>query len=226
MADHDLFDIMYTCRSMRRLKPDPIPNELVYRVIEAGTQAPSGGGVQAWRFVVVTDPELKQKISAVYQIGWRGALKQYAEAGLTPENDKNVRAATYLADHLAEAPVLLVPCLRERRIHEARKKGPNAENFIRIISGSIYPAVQNILLACRALGLGATLTSVTTQHEEQMREILGLPDTITTYALIPIGYPMGRFGPVTRKPVEEVTWLNRHGTPFPRPEGYAGRRRG
>ena len=225
MAEHDLFDIMYTCRSMRRLKPDPVPDALIYRIIEAGTQAPSGGGVQAWRFVVVTDPERKKKIDAIYQRGWKGALKQYATAGLTPENDKNVGAATYLAEHLAEAPVLLIPCLRERRIHVERKKGPNAENFIRIISGSIYPAVQNILLACRALGLGATLTSITTQHEAEMKEVLGLPDTITTYALIPIGYPIGRFGPVTRRAVEEVTWLNEYDTPFPRPEGYTGRKK-
>lgn len=224
MTDHDLFDIMYTCRSMRRLKPDPVPDELIYRILEAGTQAPSGGGVQAWRFVVVTDPERKQQIAALYQHGWQIALKQYAAAGLTPENDKNVRAASYLADHLAEAPVLLVPCLRERRLHAERKTGPNAHNFIRIISGSIYPAVQNILLACRALGLGATLTSVTTQYEAEMKKILDLPETITTYALIPIGYPLGRFGPVTRRAVEEVSWLNAYGTPFPRPAGYPGRK--
>ena len=166
--------------------------------------------------MVVTDPERKQQIAALYQHGWQIALKQYAAAGLTPENDKNVRAASYLADHLAEAPVLLVPCLRERRLHAERKTGPNAHNFIRIISGSIYPAVQNILLACRALGLGATLTSVTTQYEAEMKKkILDLPETITTYALIPIGYPLGRFGPVTRRAVEEVSWLNAYGTPFP-----------
>lgn len=223
MAEHELFDIMYTCRSMRRLKPDPVPDALIYRILEAGTQAPSGGGVQAWRFVVVTDPGRKRQIAELYQHGWRIALKQYAAAGLTPESDKNVRAASYLAEHLAEAPVLLVACLRERRLHTARKTGPNAEHFIRIIGGSIYPAVQNILLACRALGLGATLTSVTTQYEADMKRILELPDTITTYALIPIGYPRGRFGPVSRRPVEEVSWRNAYGTPFARPPGYTRR---
>lgn len=224
MAEHELFDIMYTCRSMRRLKPDPVPDELIYRILEAGTQAPSGGGVQAWRFVVVTDPERKQRIAAVYQHGWRIALKQYAAAGLTPESDANVRAASYLAEHLAEAPVLLVACLRERRLHAARKTGPNAKHFLRIIGGSIYPAVQNILLACRALGLGATLTSVTTQYEADMKKILELPETITTYALIPIGYPLGRFGPVSRRAVEEVSWLNAYGTPFARPAGNTRRK--
>ncbi len=223
MAEHELFDIMYTCRSMRRLKPDPVPDALIYRILEAGTQAPSGGGVQAWRFVVVTDPGRKRQIAELYQHGWQIALKQYAAAGLTPESDKNVRAASHLAEHLAEAPVLLAACLRERRLHTARKTGPNAEHFIRIIGGSIYPAVQNILLACRALGLGATLTSVTTQYEADMKRILELPDTITTYALIPIGYPRGRFGPVSRRPVEEVSWRNAYGTPFARPPGYTRR---
>jgi nitroreductase len=189
----DVFHIMYTCRSMRRLKPDPVPEELIYKVLEAGTQAPSGGGVQAWRFVVVTEPEIKKKIAEIYL------------------------RASYLAEHLAEAPVHLFACLRARKIHLKRLASPNAVNFARIMGGSIYPAVQNILLACRALGLGATLTSVTSQYDEEVRPILGLPDFLSTYALIPIGYPMGKFGPVTRAPVEQVTWHNQYGTPFPNP---------
>ncbi len=211
----DLFHILYTCRSMRRLKPDPVPEELIYKVIEAGTQAPSGGGVQAWRFVVVTELELKQKLAAIYLRGWRIAEKQYLEAGAAL--DKNMRAASYLAEHLGEAPVLLIACLRARKIHLQRLAGSNAINFARIMGGSIYPAAQNILLACRALGLGATLTSVTSQYDEEVRPILGLPDFLSTYALIPIGYPMGKFGPVTRVPVEQVTWHNQYGTPFQKP---------
>src|SRR4030095_86592 len=101
--------------------------------------------------------------------------------------------------------------------HRERLDAPNAANFIRIIGGSIYPAVQNILLACRALGLGATLTSITTQYEDEGKAILGLPAQITTYALIPIGYPMGHFGPVTRVPVEQITWHNRYGTLYRKP---------
>lgn len=217
MVEHDLFHIMYTCRSMRRLKPDPVPDELIYKVIEAGTQAACGSGVQAWRFVVVTDPESKRQIAAIYQRGWREALKSYAEAGASPTEDKNIIAATYLADHMAEAPVLLFACLRARRLHAKRLASPQGANFTRVLGGSIYPAVQNILLACRALGLGATLTGVTTQYEDEIKAILGLPDNITTYAMIPIGYPQGRFGPVTRLPVEQVTWHNRYGTPFTKP---------
>jgi nitroreductase len=217
MADNDIFHILYTCRSMRRLKPDPVPDELIYQVLDAGIRAPSGGGVQAWRFVVVTEPEIKRQIAEIYQRGWRSAEKRYAEAGASLSEDKNMRAAAYLAEHLAEAPVLLFACLRARRIHAERLAAANATNFLRIIGGSIYPAVQNILLACRALGLGATLTSITTQYEDEVKAILGLPESITTYALIPIGYPIGRFGPVTRVPVEQITWHNRHGTSFRKP---------
>ncbi len=217
MADTDLFDIMYSCRSMRRLKPDPVPLELIYKVIEAGTQGPSGGGVQAWRFVVVTEAPRKGQIAELYQRGWRAAEATYAKAGLTPENSKNVRAAAYLAEHLAEAPVLLIPCLRSRKSHKERLEGPDRDTFLRILGGSIYPAVQNMLLACRALGLGASFTTITTLAEDEMRKILDLPDFITTQALIPIGYPKGKFGPVTRRPVEEVTWLNRYGEVFPKP---------
>ncbi len=217
MADNVVFHILYTCRSMRRLKPDPVPDELIYAVLDAGIRAPSGGGVQAWRFVVVTDPERKRQIAEIYQRGWRIAEKRYVEAGVSLTEDKNMRAAAYLAEHLAKVPVLLFPCLRARRIHAERLAAPNATNFLRIVGGSIYPAVQNILLACRALGLGATLTSITTQYEEEIKAILGLPESITTYAMIPIGYPMGQFGPVTRVPVEQVTWRNCYGTPFSKP---------
>ena len=219
MAETDLFDIMYSCRSMRRLKTDPVPLDLIYKVVEAGTQGPSGGGVQAWRFVVVTEQKVKEQIAELYLRGWRVAETNYAKAGLTPENSKNVRAAAYLAEHLAEAPVLLIPCLRSRKSHEARLNGPHRETFVRILGGSIYPAIQNILLACRALGLGASLTTITTLYEDEMRNILDLPEFMTTYALIPIGYPKGKFGPVTRRPVEEVTWLNRYGDAFPEPGG-------
>lgn len=208
----DVFHIMYTCRSMRRLKPDPVPDELIYKVLDAGIRAPSGGGVQAWRFVVITDPQIKQKIAEIYLRGWRIAEKRYTEAGALL--DGNMRAARYLAEHLAETPVLLFACLRARKIHQERLAAPNANNFVRIMGGSIYPAVQNILLACRALGLGATLTSITSQYEEEVREILGLPDSLSTYAMIPIGYPLGKFGLVTRTPVEQVTWHNQYGTPF------------
>ena len=219
MPENDVFHIMYTCRSMRRLRSDPVPDELIYRVLDAGIRAPSGGGVQAWRFVVVTEPDVKSRIAEIYQRGWRIAEKQYAAAGASPGEDKNMRAAAYLAEHLAEAPVLLFACLRARRIHAQRLAAPDAANFLRIMGGSIYPAVQNILLACRALGLGATLTTVTTQYEDEVKAILGLPEYITTYAMIPIGYPVGRFGPVTRVPVEQLTWRNRHGTPFTKPQG-------
>ena len=144
----DLFHTMYTCRSMRRLKPDPVPDEVLYQILDAGIRAPSGGGVQAWRFMVVTDPDIRRQIAAVYQRGWDIAEKRYLEAGAAM--DGNMRAARYLSDHMAEVPVMLFACLRMRKIHAQRLAGPNAADFARLLGGSIFPAVQNILLACRA----------------------------------------------------------------------------
>jgi nitroreductase len=214
----DLFDIMYTCRSMRRLKADPVPEELIYQILDAAIRAPSGGGVQAWRFLVVTDPALKQQIGAIYQRGWAIAEKNYLEAGA--KMDGNMHAARYLSDHIMEVPVMLFACLRKRAIHAQRLAGPHALDFARLLGGSIFPAVQNILLACRTLGLGATLTGVTCQYEDEVKKILGLPDSITTYGMVTIGYPLGKFGPVSRVPVEEVTWKNQYGTPLQKPTGY------
>ncbi|MGH9429899.1 MAG: nitroreductase family protein [Terriglobia bacterium] len=109
----DLFHIMYNCRSMRRLKPDPVPMDLIYQILEAGIQAPIGGGVQAWRFIVVTEPELKQQIAAIYQRGWRSAEQRYEESGASLA-DGNMRAAAYLAEHLEPIRITRCACHVER----------------------------------------------------------------------------------------------------------------
>lgn len=217
MAEPGIFEVMYTTRSLRRLKPEPVPDAVIYRILDAAIRAPSGGNTQHWRFLVVKDPQVKHQVQQVYQKAWSEVRAMYRTRS-APEHmpEEKFRrlldAATYLADHLAEVPVLLFACLQERPLppHLAAKLG-------RLSGSSIYPAVQNILLACRALGLGATLTTVSALYEDELRSILHLPADISTYALIPIGYPRGKFGPVQRVPVEEVTCVDRWGTRFPRP---------
>ncbi len=215
--EHDLFEIMYSLRAMRRLKPDPVPEALVWKIIEAGTKAPSGGNSQPWRFLVVQDPQLKRFVQERY----RAALTLYLRAGAdaaarrtegaagdpasSPGALRRARvaaAAIHLADHLHEAPVLLFVCLMPRDLPllgDRPHRGP-------AIYASIFPAVQNILLACRALGLGTTLTTLHLLHEKEIKERLGIPAEVETVALLPIGYPTGRFGPTTRTPPEEVTY--------------------
>jgi nitroreductase len=214
MAEAGLFEIMYSTRSMRKLKTDPVPNELIYKILEAGTRAPSGTNTQNWRFLVVKDPEVKKQVQAIYQKGWSEVKVMYDKrpgpAHMPKEKfGRLLDAATHLAEHLAEAPVLIFACLQERPLPPQL-----ATRLARLSGSSIYPAVQNMLLACRALGLGATLTTVGSLYEEDLKKVLGVPDDVHTYALLPIGYPLGKFGPVNRLPVEDVTCLDQWGKPF------------
>lgn len=217
MAEPGIFEVMYSTRSMRRLKPDPVPDEVIYRVLDAAIRAPSGGNTQHWRFLVVKDPQVKRHVQQVYQKGWNEVQAMYRNRS-APEHmaEEKFRrlldAAAYLAEHLAEVPVLLFACLKERPMPPQL-----ATKLARLSGSSIYPAVQNILLACRALGLGATLTTVSSLYEDELKPILQLPADVSTYSLIPIGYPRGKFGPVQRLPVEEVTCVDRWGTPLKRP---------
>src|SRR6266576_3786697 len=154
----DLFEIIATTRSMRRLKPDPVPPELIRRILEAGTAAPSGGNMQRWRFLVVRDPEIKKTVGAYYKRAWDEVVSPRYRAGdpapgTSPERfSRMLDAAQYLADHIHEAPVWIVPCMQ-------------GANPTRTAGSSIYPAVQTMLLASRARGPGATLTTLYLRFE-------------------------------------------------------------
>jgi nitroreductase len=217
MAEMGLFDVMFSTRSMRRLKPDPVSDEVIYQILDAGIRAASGGNTQHWRFVLVKDAQVKRQVQQVYQKGWNEVQAMYSKRP-APEHMEEGKfrrlldAAAYLAEHLAEVPVLLFACLKERPLPPQL-----ASKLARLSGSSIYPAVQNILLACRALGLGATLTTVCSLYDDEIRAVLQLPNDISTYALLPIGYPHGKFGPVQRLAVEEVTCVNRWGTPLVKP---------
>ena len=209
MADEiGLFEAIHTMRAMRRLKPDPVPDALIRRVIEAGLCAPSGGDVQHWRFVVVKDPEIKSKIQVPYRRALDRLLPRYQAAPPPPgkteaQKLRMLAAVEHLTNHLHEAPVLIVCCL----VGDFAK----SVGLEKMSGASIYTAVQNMLLAARALGLGATLTTRHLLYEKEVNEALGLPENAESFAVIPIGYPLGRFGPVTREPVAKVAFLDRWG---------------
>ena len=204
---HNLFETMATTRSMRRLKPDPVPDELIRKILKAGVSAPSGGNMQRWRFLVIKDPQVKQTIGNYYQRAWNEVVAPRYRAGEPAPGTSRERfvrmldAAQYLADHIHEAPVWIIPCL----------EGASPS---RTSGSSIYPAVQNMLLAARALGLGTTLTTLYLNFEKEVEAALGLPPDVHTYALLPIGYPMGRFGPVRRVPLTDVVYEDRWGQPL------------
>jgi nitroreductase len=203
-----LFEAMYSQKAIRRLKPDPVPDDLVTKLLEAATKAPSGGNRQPWSFIVIRSEESKKQLGVWYRDAWDrtyGRLPQ--EARTTDEAFARVyRSAEHLAFHLAEAPVMIMVCAIEM---PAGLGGAAASSHY----GSIYPAVQNLLLAARGLGLGATLTTLHKFHEDEVKALLGIPANAETVTLIPIGYPRGKYGPTARKPLEEVAFSERWGVP-------------
>lgn len=224
MTEIALFDAIYTARALRRLKPDPVPEDLITRVLDAAIRGPSGGNAQNWGFVVVRDPAQRRKLGAVYRKASDEVAEIYAARGrpahLTEEQyQRFMRGGAYLWDHLGDAPVILVPCLRRRDMPPREALPPDVaaryEAHLkyqdRIRGASIYPAVQNIILACRGLGLGTVITTNHILYEDEVRAILSLPDDVYTFALMPLGYPLGKFGPLTRRPVSEVAFADRWG---------------
>ncbi|HVR28976.1 MAG TPA: nitroreductase family protein, partial [Thermoanaerobaculia bacterium] len=204
MADPNpgLFEILYSCRAMRRLKPDPVPRELLLKLIDAATQAPSGSNLQSARWIVAESPEQKARLAELN----RKAVEAYvAPAAGRPEAlphqsaDKRRRmleAVLWQKDHLHEAPALIVASYE----FPAKVTPGDAARA----AGSVWPGVQNLLLAARALGLGAAPTTLALVDRAAAAEVLGLPENVAAYCLVPVGWPMGRFGPVTRLPVEET----------------------
>ncbi len=222
MAEIGLFDAIHTARALRRFKSDPVPYELITRILEAAICAPSGGNAQEWIFAVIVDAGQRRRVGAVYARASK-LVRPFYENRPTPahmnaDEERHLRqSGFYLHDHMEEAPVLMLVCGRERE-PRATLLGVDhdsiARNALCTAMASVYPAVQNIILACRALGLG---TVVTTNHillEEEMKAALGLPDDVRTYALMPIGYPRDKFGPMRRKPLSEVAIRDRWGNPW------------
>ena len=188
-----LFEAMHTQRAIRYFKSDPVPKEAIDKILEAASKAPSGTNRQMWHFVVVQDDELRGKLAEIYRKAGRNALPNLQ--WLQGANPRILRSATHLIEHMDDAPVLLLACIEHG----------GSTNLT--TGSSIYPAVQNILLAARGLGLGSVLTTFHKQYEDEVRDILGIPDNVETAALLPIGYPAdgARYGPTRRKPMEEVT---------------------
>ena len=225
MSDIGLFEAMYSTRALRRLKPDPVPDEIITKIIDAAIRAPSAGNSQHWVFVVVRNPELRRKLGLIYRKASDIAKVIYEERGrpahMTEDQyQRMMSSGAYLWEHMGEAPVLLVPCLRDRPAPPRETLPPALQAIYeeelvyndRIRGASIYPAVQNIILACRALGLSTLITTNHIRCEGEVKTLLEIPDGVLTYALMPIGYPEDKFGPVQRRPVSEVTYNNRWGT--------------
>lgn len=215
----DLYQAMSTQRTVRRLRPDPIPDDVLERVLQAACWAPTGGNQQPWRVVVVTDVEGKSGLQAIYQPEWDRYVAGFLTRleGLPDEQLEPWRriaaAGDHLAEHLAEAPAVLVFCAdpSQMAITDAR-----LDRISIVGGGSVYPAVQNLLLACVAEGLGCAITTLHCRREDEVRALLDIPDGWATAAMVPIGYPaLGGHGPITRQPPERLAHRDRFGAPWP-----------
>lgn len=206
--DMPLQEAMLTQRAVRRLLPDPVDDEIVLRCLELALKAPTGSNGQNWEFVVVKDRGVKERLGRRNGQAW--AL--YGRAGrLIARKDEGMHrildAVQWQADNFADIPTLVVACLRGNRLPLA----PLPPIAVSSYYGSIYPSVQNLLLAARAMGLGGGVITLPLWSTTSARSILGLPVSVQPCCVVALGWPRGRYGPTTRKPVGQVVHLDRYG---------------
>jgi len=226
--DHDtepigLLDGIMTTRAMRRYTDEPVTDDEIWTCLRAAVQAPSGGNIQPYQFVVIRDPATRQQLGDVYLRAWERYSTATAAAmgDRFPSEDarvawqRNVDASDHLARHLGEAPALVLVLMPDIEMTMADDEGVMD---VGPTYASVYPAVQNFVLAARALGLGTVLTTVYRIHEEEVRQICGIPDRYQVVALLPLGRPRGTFAVAPRaRPAEAVTSWDRYGERRPAP---------
>jgi nitroreductase len=207
----DLHEALYTTRAMRRVAPDPIPDEVMARIFDAAIRAPSGGNTQKWRFVVVTDPAVKATVQGWYRAGltelnatqYASVMDQIAtgdpdDPGVAQSKRIN-SSAEWLADNLDQVPALVFAFGK-----------PNGES-------SVFPAVWSLCLAARAEGIGTVITTLLGKYvKNELEELLGVPRTGEWHmmAMIPMGFPTGKWGIAARTPAHEVVYANHWDTPI------------
>jgi nitroreductase len=214
----ELYEAMSTLRAVRKLRPDPIPGDVLERVLQAACWAPTGGNQQPWRVIVVTDPAKKAGLQEIYRPEWQrysaGFMKRLEgqpDDVLAPWR-KVTAAGDHLADHLHEVPAILLFCADPAAMAITDAK---LDRVSMVGGASVYPAVQNAMLACVAEGLGCTLTTLHCLREAEVKELLEIPDRWATVAMVPIGYPVGRgHGPITRRGPEAMAARDTFGTPY------------
>lgn len=213
----DVMDVIKTTGACRYLKPDPVPDDVLKRLFEAARFGPQGGNRQPVRYIAVRDARIKKKLGEWYRECWNAVMDmaargEYRTARGSSATSKILSDATHLADHFGEAPVLIVVCavLDDLARTDAALDRPG------VVGGaSIYPSVQNLLLAARNEGLGATLTTVLCAVEPQVKDLLRIPAELITCATIPLGYPERNLPKkLARAPVSEIVFSDRFGEPL------------
>jgi len=205
--DIGLMDALHSTPARRYLSEESIPDEIIINLLNAAIRAPSGGNNQGWGWLVLKDKLKKAQISEWYREGWESAygVRKSKILNKTDESDslgpRNFLSAEHLANNIQHAPVWIIAILR----NAATSKNPRA-------GASIYGAVQHLMLAARAYGIGATLTTLYSSHEDDVKRLLGIPNDAMTMALIPLGYPSkGRWSEPKRQPISEVAYMDNWG---------------
>jgi nitroreductase len=202
-TDPGLFETIYTTRALRRFKPDPVPDDVLFQLFDAAIRASSGQNAQDWRWIILREPAIKRQLREWALEGWSRYAARFGsdeDIARLPRNQRlSLQSVRDLAHGLAEVPVI-VAVLGMRGRHSTP-------------GGSTFPAVQNFQLAARALGLGSSIFNL--PMRDQLYEMLGIPESNQLYCLIPLGYPTDRQGPLNRKPVKAVVYDETYGRPWP-----------
>ncbi|MGH2406192.1 MAG: nitroreductase family protein [bacterium] len=211
----ELMDALMSLRAIRRFTNEPVTDEEVMTCLRASQQAPSGGNIQPWQFLVVTDPATKQQIGELYRRAYDRYEPQVLNAMPPPRSDEEdarrqriMASSRHLAEHIGEAPLLVAFLMPNISMTLQDDEGPLD---VGTPFASVYPAVQNCMLAARGLGIGTTLTTVYRVYQDELREALSIPAHYEIVALVPMGRPRGKFGVAGRRPAESVTHWNRFG---------------
>lgn len=206
-------EAMRTQRAVRRLHLDPVSHDVLLPLLELSLKAPTSSNTQDWHYLVIEDPAQKARLGRLYRRLYRLFNPVVARRARGDEKERRAIApGQWQAEHFGELPVLVIPCYRRNLKHR-----PTGRPQISVSSfyGSVYPAVQNLLLGCRAVGLGASLQTLPIWWVPAVRRILGLPRDVVPVCIIPIGWAKGRYGPTERRPIGEVVHLDRFGNqPF------------
>lgn len=197
-----LGEAIFSQRAIRRFRPEPIPDADLREILEAAIHAPDGGNAQPWHFLVIRDPQIRAEFAELYREAWWAKRRDEGIRGPEdiPPGNNTRRSAMGLADHIGQAPVIVLLC--------ATAKGSGA-------MASVIPSAQNLLLAARSLGIGGTITTLHPQVEERVHQLLSIPDSAQVVYCLPLGYPRGSFGPTQRKPLSEVCSYDRWGNDSP-----------